>query len=77
MTRIVIFYLLYDTNMPVKLLTRDVWQIKIVILLNVSNFGFKIGSGADDLQFVDPDKPKDAGHETEYRISEYCKLAYS
>ena len=61
---------------PVKLLTRDVWQITVIVLLEVSNYDFSAGDDADDLRFIDPDELKDSDSEAENRISEYHRLAF-
>lgn len=60
---------------PVQLLTRDVWQIKIVILLKPDSFNFSVGDEADEIKFVDPSELRYSEHEAESRIFEYVQLA--
>lgn len=59
---------------PVKLLTRDVWQIKIVVLLKTDILDFRVGNDADEVRWVNPDEFRDSEHESEHRIYEYLKL---
>lgn len=68
-------YRILKIHNPVKLLTRDVWQIKIVILLYPDNINFSAGDEADEMKFIDPTELKDSNHESESRIFEYAKLA--
>lgn len=61
---------------PVKLITRDVWQIKIAVLLEVDNQNFSVGNDADEITFIDPDELKNSEHEPESRIAEYWRLSF-
>lgn len=68
-------YRVLKIDNPIKLLTRDVWQVKIILLLAVSNFNFSIGDEADDVRFIDINELKDSDQEPERIIYEYMKLA--
>lgn len=68
-------YKIIKIHDPVKLLTRDVWQIKIVILLKVDSFNFSVGNDADEIKYIDPSELKLSNQESESRIVEYVKLA--
>ena len=68
-------YTVLTIHDPVKLLTRDVWQIKVVILLSPENYTFKVGAEADDVAFIDPVQFLDSEHESERRMIDYVRLA--
>lgn len=70
-----IHYDILKIHDPVKLLTREVWQIKIVILLHPDNESFSVGSDAEALMFLDPSHFIDSNEESERRLSEYKLMA--
>ena len=68
-------YRILKIHNPVKLLTRDVWQVKIVILLKTDNYNFNVGDEADEMKYVDPAELRHSDQESESRIFEYVHLA--
>ena len=68
-------YQIIKIHNPVKLLTRDVWQIKVVILLEADNLNFSVGNEADEIMYIDPAELRDSDQESESRIFEYVRLA--
>jgi len=70
-------YKIITVHDPVKLLTRDVWAIKIVVLLEIDNFDFSAGDEADEILFIDPEELLRSEHEPENRIPAYVDLMIS
>ncbi len=68
-------YRILKIQNPVKLLTRDIWQIQIVILLEVDNYNFSVGSDADEIRFIDYSELESSENESENRISEHYRLS--
>jgi len=68
-------YRIIKIHSPVKLLTRDVWQIKVVILLKTNNHNFGVGNEADEIKYISPTELRYSEHESESRVFEYWQLA--
>lgn len=60
---------------PAKLATRDVWQIRIILSLELDNLNFSTGSESDEVTFIEPEELKLSNQEVENKIFEYVKLA--
>lgn len=65
-------YDVIEVHDPVKLLTRDVWYIKIVVHLRVDTFTYGTGTHADEVTFMYPSELAASEHEAEYRIARYA-----
>ncbi len=59
---------------PIKLLTRDVRQFKIVITVKPDTMKFAAGDDADEIAFLDPHSFERSEHESERRLYEYMAL---
>lgn len=70
-------YAILAIDDPVKLLTRDVWQLKVIIKVTPETMEFRIGKDADQMDFIDQNSFEDSDHESERRIYDYAKLVTS
>lgn len=68
-------YTILTIDDPIKLLTRDVWQFKIVVKVSPKTMKFRIGKDADEMNFIDPSSLKNSDHEPERRIYDYAMVA--
>ncbi len=59
---------------PVKLQSRDVWQMRIVINVKPENLNFEVGEEADQVTFINPADLKDSEHEPERKVYKYAQL---
>lgn len=64
-------YQILTVDEPVKLLTRDVWQMRIIIKINPEYMNFNVGKDADEITFINPQELKNSLHESERKIYEY------
>lgn len=53
---------------PVRLVSRDVWQVRAVLEVTPNTMDFKVGEDADAIQFVDPAIFEHSTHEHERKI---------
>lgn len=53
--------------------TRNVWQIRIILEIEPVTMNFSIGIDADEIQFVSPSTFASSEHEAERRVYEYAK----
>jgi hypothetical protein len=59
---------------PVRLKTRDIWQIRVAIRVFPETMNFEVGDEADEIAFVEPASLKESPREAERRIYEYAAL---
>ena len=64
-------YSIVALDEPAKLLSRDVWQMRIIINVIPSTFEFDVGVDADEIKFVNPDIFTDSDKEQEQKIYRY------
>ena len=57
---------------PVRLLSRDVWQLRIILNVTPSTFTFSAGEDADEIQFINPAALKDSDSEHEQKAYQYA-----
>lgn len=67
-------YKVWTIHDPMKLLTRDVWQLKIVLEVQLDGGAIGVGEDADEVSFILPEQLKNSEHESERRIYE-CALS--
>lgn len=66
-------YELLLADNPVQLLTRDVWQLKLVFRVALNSMTIRAGKDADEIAFLDPARLKDSPHLPEQKIYEYAQ----
>lgn len=57
---------------PVRLLSRDVWQMRVILNVVPSTFTFSIGEDADEIQFINPVAFKNSDSEHEQKVYQYA-----
>ena len=63
----------YAIEDPFRLLTRDIWQMRIILNVFPKDMEFATGSEADDIQFISPLQLKDSEYEAERQVYKYLK----
>lgn len=58
---------------PAKLLTREVWQLKLIFKVTLDSLNVSAGQDADEVAFIDPNTLKDSDAIPEQKIYEYSK----
>ena len=58
---------------PAKLLTRDVWQCKLIFKVTLDLSAIAVGKDAEETTFINPDILKDSEHLSEQFIYKYVK----
>lgn len=56
---------------PFKLQTRDVWQIKVILNVQLDSMEIGVGDDADEVAFIDPGIFKNSEHGPEQQIYRY------
>ena len=64
-------YKILALDEPIHLLTRDVWQVRVVLEIQPDSMNFSVGADADDVRFMNPDSFGQSEHEMEQKIYEY------
>lgn len=67
-------YRVLTVDDPVKLRTREVWQIKVIVVVKLDTIEVRVGDEADEIAFIDPKHLEDSEHESERRVSAYFAL---
>lgn len=67
-------YDILTVDEPVRLLTRDVWQVRIIIKVYPERINFGVGQEADEMSFVEPIKLKESSYASERKIYEYSTV---
>ncbi len=70
-------YSVLTVDDPLKLVSRDVWQFKVVIRVRPDTMDFGVGEDADEVAFIDPGDLKESEHESERRVHRYVTLSGS
>lgn len=60
---------------PGKLLTREVWQVRLIFLIESSYVSFSVGKEADSIMFVPPKALERSNSEVERLVYKYARLA--
>lgn len=68
-------YRVVSLDEPVNLLTRDVWQIRVILAVETDSMKFSVGDDADEIQFIDPAAFIESEHATERKIHAYAQMA--
>ena len=68
-------YKVISLDEPVRLQSRDVWQVRVVVEVIPSSMAFTVGDDADAVQFADPVAFKDSEREHERKIYEYSSAS--
>lgn len=58
---------------PAKLLTRDVWQCKLIFKVTLDLSLIAVGKDAEEVIFINPDTLKDSVHPPEQSVYRYAK----
>lgn len=67
-------YSVLTVDDPLKLVSRDVWQFKIIICVQPDSMDFSVGEDADEVAFIDPEDVRESESESERRLCTYCEL---
>ena len=67
-------YRVIKIHNPGKLATRDVWQMSIVLLLDVNNYDFSVGREADEVKFINPEELEASNDDSESGLLEYLEI---
>lgn len=59
---------------PVKLGSREIYQVRVIVRLYPDSFNFGIGAESDKVAFLSPDILKGSDDESERAIYEYAQL---
>ena len=68
-------YKVIGLDEPIQLLSREVWQLRIILEVTPREMNFSVGVDADEIQFMNPAVFKDAERVQERKIYEYAELA--
>jgi len=68
-------YKVIGLDEPIQLLSREVWQLRIILDVAPKERNFSVGVDADEIQFMNPAIFKDAERIQERKIYEYAELA--
>lgn len=67
-------YSVLTIDEPVRLRSRDIWQVRVVIKVKPDTMHFDVGEEADAISFITPSELKDSCHEAERKIYSYAML---
>jgi 8-oxo-dGTP pyrophosphatase MutT (NUDIX family) len=67
-------YRVVGLDEPIQLLSREVWQLRVILDVTPNEMTFSVGVDADEIQFMDPALFKDAELAQERKIYEYAQL---
>ena len=67
-------YTIIDVVDPIRLATRDFWQLRLIYEVKPINMNFSAGEDGDEVAFMQADMFKNSEHETERRIYSYVSL---
>jgi 8-oxo-dGTP pyrophosphatase MutT (NUDIX family) len=67
-------YRIIGLDEPLQLLSREVWQLRIILEVTPKEMNFSVGVDADEMQFIDPTTFKDATLPQERKIFDYATL---
>lgn len=66
-------YEVVSADNPAKLLTRDVWQLKLIFRVTLDSTDISPGKDADEIAFIDPAAFENSNATPEQKIYEYSK----
>jgi 8-oxo-dGTP pyrophosphatase MutT (NUDIX family) len=68
-------YRVIGLDEPIQLLSREIWQLRVILDVTTEEMNFNVGVDCDEIQFMSPESFKDAGRPEERKIYQYSKLA--
>ncbi|HEX7483591.1 MAG TPA: NUDIX hydrolase [Candidatus Saccharimonadales bacterium] len=68
-------YKVVGLDEPIQLLSREVWQLRIILDVTPKEMNFSVGIDADEIQFMKPAVFKNAEQVQERKIYEYAELS--
>ncbi len=67
-------HLIISVDEPSFLEHANLWQVRLVFLVNPLTMNFSPGDDGDDLTFINPSKLKDSAHSAERSVYHYSQL---
>jgi 8-oxo-dGTP pyrophosphatase MutT (NUDIX family) len=67
-------YKVIGLDEPIQLLSREIWQMRVILEVFPKNMNFSVGVDADEVQFMNPVAFKDSERIQERKIYEYAAL---
>lgn len=68
-------YRVIGLDEPIQLLSREVWQLRVILEVTPKEMNFSVGVDADEIQFMNPAQFKDTELIQERKIYDYATLA--